>query len=148
MVCTTPPHGSKSPQKADWSPLEGRTVVIWPDHDEVGIEFAEAVLRLASEAGATDVRVVDVNTNLIVVATTVHGKLTQQYANSLFGVAGVSVSQSEFSKSVLGQATRVALVAAVKTIHERLRQRHTATSAIPTHPIAPAVQPVVQSVTR
>ena len=59
-VATTPPHGAKSPQKADWKPLHDRRVVIWPDNDEAGIEYASAVQRLASQAGATEVRIVQV----------------------------------------------------------------------------------------
>jgi putative DNA primase/helicase len=59
-IATTPPHGAKSPQKADWSPLEGRKVAIWPDHDQAGTAYAMTVVRLAREAGAADVRVVRV----------------------------------------------------------------------------------------
>ncbi len=38
LVATTPPHGSKSPHKADWTPLKGRQVVVWPDNDKSGKE--------------------------------------------------------------------------------------------------------------
>jgi hypothetical protein len=57
-VATTTMHGAKSPDKADWSPVSGRQVVIWPDADEPGMKFAEAVARLAMAAGALDVRIV------------------------------------------------------------------------------------------
>ena len=63
MVTTTPPHGAMSPGKADWSPMRGRKVVIWPDHDEPGRKFAEAVAALAYEAGAISVHIVDVPEN-------------------------------------------------------------------------------------
>jgi putative DNA primase/helicase len=33
LVATTSPHGSKSAEKADWSPLAGKEVVILPDND-------------------------------------------------------------------------------------------------------------------
>jgi hypothetical protein len=59
-TATTPMHGAKSPAKTDWSPLKGRRVVIWPDHDDPGRDFADHVARLAHEAGAADVRVVAV----------------------------------------------------------------------------------------
>ncbi len=59
-VTTTPMHGAKSPHKTDWSPLAGRRVVIWPDHDEPGASFADSVAGLATEAGAASVAVVEV----------------------------------------------------------------------------------------
>ena len=62
-VTTTPPHGAKSPRKADWSILRERQVVIWPDHDEAGRKFAEAVADLAIEAGATSVHIVNTPTD-------------------------------------------------------------------------------------
>lgn len=62
-VTTTPMHGAKSPHKTDWSPLAGRRVVVWPDHDEPGASFAHAVADLATKAGATSVAVVNVPTN-------------------------------------------------------------------------------------
>ncbi|MDX1485036.1 MAG: AAA family ATPase [Alphaproteobacteria bacterium] len=52
-VATTSPMGSEAAAKADWSPLKGRDVVIWPDADEPGAKYAEDVARLAKEAGAT-----------------------------------------------------------------------------------------------
>ncbi|PGH56519.1 DNA helicase [Azospirillum palustre] len=59
-ITTTPMHGAKSPHKTDWSPVKGREVVIWPDHDEPGASFAQAVAELATKAGAASVRVVKV----------------------------------------------------------------------------------------
>jgi putative DNA primase/helicase len=59
MVNDTP-HGARSPRKADWTPLKGRIVTIWPDHDQAGTEYAMTVVRLAREAGAADVQVVRV----------------------------------------------------------------------------------------
>ena len=60
LVATTPPHGSKSPHKADWSPLKGRHVVVWPDNDEPGSKYAETVLRLCTDSGAASVAIVQV----------------------------------------------------------------------------------------
>ena len=56
-VVVTSPNGSKSASKADWSPLAGRRVVIWPDADAPGAAYAEEVARLAAEAGASSVAV-------------------------------------------------------------------------------------------
>ncbi|MBP2227191.1 hypothetical protein J2847_000458 [Azospirillum agricola] len=60
---TTPMHGAKSPHKTDWSPLAGRRVVIWPDHDEPGASFAQSVAELATKAGAASVAMVHVPAN-------------------------------------------------------------------------------------
>lgn len=57
LTATTSPIGSKSPAKADWSPMKGRRVVIVPDRDEPGEEYADAVADLALRAGAESVKV-------------------------------------------------------------------------------------------
>ncbi len=57
-VATTSPSGARAAGKADWSPLRGRVVTIWPDHDGEGDACAAEVLRLAGAAGARRVRVV------------------------------------------------------------------------------------------
>ncbi|KAF0229345.1 MAG: ATP-binding [Beijerinckiaceae bacterium] len=54
-VAVTSPNGSKSATKADWAPLAGRAVTIWPDADKPGAEFAESVAGLALDAGARSV---------------------------------------------------------------------------------------------
>lgn len=58
LVATTSPHGSQAAGKADWSPLAGLDVVVLPDHDTSGEEYAADVVRLAAAAGAKSVRVV------------------------------------------------------------------------------------------
>ncbi|WP_269514894.1 DUF927 domain-containing protein [Brevundimonas subvibrioides] len=55
MAVITWSGGSKASGKADWSPLAGRTVIIWPDHDKAGIDAAVAVARHASKAEAAQV---------------------------------------------------------------------------------------------
>jgi putative DNA primase/helicase len=45
-VATTSAHGSKSPQQTDWSPLRDRTVLICPDNDRPGEEYAQVVTAL------------------------------------------------------------------------------------------------------
>ena len=59
-VAVTSPGGAQAAGKSDWSALAGRHVVIWPDNDESGHRYAEDVARLAGEAGAASVRVVEV----------------------------------------------------------------------------------------
>ena len=58
-VVITSPGGAKAAGKADWSPLRGRDVVIWPDADEAGAAYAKDVAEQARKAGARSVRIVD-----------------------------------------------------------------------------------------
>lgn len=55
MVATTPSHGAKSPHKADWTPVAGRTVIIATDNDDAGQQFGDKVCELARAAGAAAV---------------------------------------------------------------------------------------------
>ncbi len=59
-VATTSSGGCKVAAKANWYPLQGRTVVIWPDADREGAEYALSVARLARAAGARSVSIVEV----------------------------------------------------------------------------------------
>jgi len=43
FICMTWPGGASSVSKADWSPLFGREVVVWPDNDEAGFRAANQV---------------------------------------------------------------------------------------------------------
>jgi putative DNA primase/helicase len=58
-IVVTSPFGSKSPAKADWSPLRDRSVWVFPDNDEAGTKYARTVAQLALEAGARGVKVLD-----------------------------------------------------------------------------------------
>jgi len=72
LVWTTSPGGCKSARDADWSPLCGRVVVLWPDADQAKVDpvsgkliepagygYARAVAKAARAAGAASVRQVD-----------------------------------------------------------------------------------------
>jgi hypothetical protein len=59
-VGTTSMHGSKSPHLSDWAPCAGHEIIIWPDHDQPGRDYADTVAVLATAAGATSVRIVAV----------------------------------------------------------------------------------------
>lgn len=60
LVATTSPGGAKAGKKADWYPLAGREVVILPDNDRAGREYAEDVAGiLTSLAPPAIVRIVD-----------------------------------------------------------------------------------------
>lgn len=59
MVATTTMNGADGTRKADFAPLRGRRVFIWPDADEAGATYARAVAELAHAAGAESVSVLD-----------------------------------------------------------------------------------------
>jgi len=61
LVATTSPQGSKSAGKADWSALSGKDVVILPDNDEPGTQYADSVLELLEslKVPPASVKVVD-----------------------------------------------------------------------------------------
>jgi putative DNA primase/helicase len=44
-VAVTSPNGAENAHKADWRPLAGRDVTIWPDNDDKGRAYAAAVAR-------------------------------------------------------------------------------------------------------
>ncbi|SCC95427.1 conserved hypothetical protein [Thiomonas sp. X19] len=60
--CTATTSGSaSSAEGADWTPLRGRRVLIWPDHDDAGAKYAQAVAAKL-QGIAVEVRVIDVAT--------------------------------------------------------------------------------------
>jgi putative DNA primase/helicase len=61
-IVTTSPGGAQAPAKASWGHLKGRRVTIWPDNHKEGVDYAEAVSKLALTAEAESVAIVDVPT--------------------------------------------------------------------------------------
>lgn len=59
-VAVTSQGGAAAARKTDWSPLAGRSVVIWPDNDDAGRRYAADVAELADAAGAASIAIVDV----------------------------------------------------------------------------------------
>jgi len=63
-VVVTTMNGAQAPQKTDLSPLKGRNVLIWPDHDDAGRAYAdkvrEVLMRLTPPAVVSVMRAVDV----------------------------------------------------------------------------------------
>lgn len=57
FAVVTSSGGARAAAKADWTPLGGCRVVVWPDADEPGAAYAADVVRLAREAGASTVAV-------------------------------------------------------------------------------------------
>ncbi len=58
FVVMASPNGSKSASKADWSPVRGRAVTVWPDADAAGLEYGRQVAKLTTAAGALSVAIV------------------------------------------------------------------------------------------
>ncbi|MEI8395377.1 MAG: DUF6371 domain-containing protein [Rhodospirillaceae bacterium] len=57
-IIITWPQGSSGAPKADWSPLRGRQVWIWPDADIPGAKAGGGVAELVRKAGAASVALV------------------------------------------------------------------------------------------
>jgi len=61
FVATTSPGGSNAAIKADWTPLAGRRVVIWPDNDQAGKVYAANVFRELEKVGESTLNVEQIN---------------------------------------------------------------------------------------
>ena len=58
ICATTAMHGANAPvDKTDWTPLEGKVVVIWPDRDKPGWEYADRASQAILAAGAESVAI-------------------------------------------------------------------------------------------
>jgi hypothetical protein len=54
-------NGAKAPiDKTDWSPLKGKRVIIWPDHDVPGLDYARKAASAAARAGALSVEILKI----------------------------------------------------------------------------------------
>lgn len=53
LLATTSAHGAKAANKTNWSPLAGREVVILPDNDKQGRQYADNVARILFELDPT-----------------------------------------------------------------------------------------------
>lgn len=52
IPATSAMQGAKAPiDKTDWSPLAGKTVIIWPDNDEPGFAYAKSVSERLTSLG-------------------------------------------------------------------------------------------------
>lgn len=58
IPATTAMNGARAPvEKTDWSPLAGKAVLIWPDRDSPGWDYAEAAARACVTAGCVSVAI-------------------------------------------------------------------------------------------
>jgi len=54
IAATTAMHGANAPvDKTDWSPLAGKAVLVWPDRDKPGWEYAMAAAQAVLSVGAS-----------------------------------------------------------------------------------------------
>lgn len=54
LCATTAMHGANAPvEKTDWSPLQGKRLLVWPDRDKPGWDYAMAAAQAALVAGAS-----------------------------------------------------------------------------------------------
>ncbi|MFW5828625.1 MAG: hypothetical protein ACOCXA_00040 [Planctomycetota bacterium] len=58
-IVVTSPCGSKAAGKADWRPLAGRRVTIWPDNDDAGKKYAIDVIQELHAVGAARIALAD-----------------------------------------------------------------------------------------
>ena len=59
FVCVTWPGGAGAVRLADWSPLIGRNVVVWPDNDRAGLEAGESVCHELRRIGVRSLQIID-----------------------------------------------------------------------------------------
>lgn len=58
VVATTAMHGANAPiDKTDWSPLSGKSVLIWPDRDKPGWNYASLAAQAILAAGAASAHI-------------------------------------------------------------------------------------------
>ena len=63
LVAITSMEGASRAARTDWRPLRGRDVVVWPDNDAPGREYARSLYRALSAVKPQSLRVVDIPTN-------------------------------------------------------------------------------------
>lgn len=61
-ICTTTSmNGANAPiDKTNWSPLKGKHVIIWPDNDEPGKQYAQKAREKLLEIGVSSVKVMEI----------------------------------------------------------------------------------------
>ena len=57
LTATTSPGGSDSAGKADWSPLAGKKIILWPDNDKPGAKYAATVQLMLRQLSAPTISI-------------------------------------------------------------------------------------------
>ena len=61
ICATTAMNGAMAPiDKTDWSPLEGKDVIIWPDNDEPGKQYVQKAKEKLLKIGVQSVKIIDI----------------------------------------------------------------------------------------
>jgi predicted P-loop ATPase len=63
FVVTTWPGGAQAWAKADWTPLVGRKILIWPDADTAGIKAADGITKHLKELAVKELKRIQVSAN-------------------------------------------------------------------------------------
>ena len=65
IVATTAMNGASAPtDKTDWSPLAGKHVVIWPDNDQAGKDYAKSAAQACVAAKAESIEILIIPSHL------------------------------------------------------------------------------------
>lgn len=59
FIATTTLNGARSPHKSDFSSFRGRKVVLWPDNDESGQNYAKTVAKLTALANPASIHILN-----------------------------------------------------------------------------------------
>lgn len=59
FICITWPGGAGAARRADWTPLLGRNVIVWPDNDRPGYQAGEDVCHELRKVGVQSLQMVD-----------------------------------------------------------------------------------------
>ncbi|MBL4838241.1 MAG: DUF3987 domain-containing protein [Kordiimonadaceae bacterium] len=136
FLATTSMGGSNAARFTDWSPLVGRTVIIWPDNDTPGLKYAHAVAELCLKAGANCVGIIPIRATSIQKALDSAKALLRK--NSVFtaeSTQSTNSAKSALSTTVTPPFPQKALVETVigtlptgwdvaDAIHEGWQQEH------------------------
>lgn len=61
ITATTAMFGAKAPiEKTDWSPLKGKHVIIWPDNDDPGKDYAEKAAKKLLDLGVASLSILKI----------------------------------------------------------------------------------------
>lgn len=101
LQAITSSGGAQAAAKTDWTPLAGRKVIILPDNDESGLQYAQGVARLALEAGAASVKIVRLSDYCPLLPE--HGDIADVLADPAWCGAclGESATPEDFGRLVL-----------------------------------------------
>jgi Ti-type conjugative transfer relaxase TraA len=59
FISITWPGGAGAARRADWAPLVGRNVIIWPDNDKPGFQAAEDICQELRKVGIQSLKLID-----------------------------------------------------------------------------------------